>query len=167
MKKIKILILFVLCLAINSCSIYNFTGTGKIDAKTFQVNNFVNNSALIEPGIERTFSLKLQNIIQNQTNLNFINSGGDLLYEGEITDYRISPFAGIAGDKAAQNRLDITINVRFTNKKNEKDNFEKKFTFFHNYGANEQLTGAVLSTALTDIFDNICQNVFNDSLAKW
>ena len=167
MKKIKILILFVLCLAINNCSIYNFTGTGKIDAKTFQVNNFVNNSPLIEPGIERNFSLKLQNIIQNQTNLNFINSGGDLLYEGEITDYRISPFAGIAGDKAAQNRLDITINVRFTNKKNEKDNFEKKFTFFHNYGANEQLTGKILTEALTDIFDNICQNIFNDSLAKW
>ena len=125
--------LLIISLAINSCSIYNFTGASKIDAKTYQVNNFINNAQLIEPGIERTFTQKLQNLIQNQTNLNLTNSGGELLYEGEITEYRISPFAAVAGDKAAQNRLDITVNVRFSNKKNEKDSFEKKFTFFHNY----------------------------------
>ena len=167
MKKINIIVFLFICFSIYSCSIYNFTGAAKIDAKTYQVNNFINNSQLIEPGIERTFTQKLQNLIQNQTNLNLTNSGGELLYEGEITEYRISPFAAISGDKAAQNRLDITVNVRFTNKKNEKDNFEKKFTFFHNYAASEQLNGAILTTALTDIFDNITQNIFNESLAKW
>ncbi len=64
--------------------IYNFTGTGKIDAKTFQVNYFQNSAELIEPGIERTFTQSLQNLIQNQTNLSLTNSGGDLVYEGEI-----------------------------------------------------------------------------------
>ena len=70
---------------------YNFTGTGKINAKTFQVNYFQNNAEIVEVGIERTFTQKLQNTIQNQTNLNLVTSGGDLLYEGEIVDYRITP----------------------------------------------------------------------------
>jgi hypothetical protein len=46
-------------IGINSCSVYNFTGTGKIDADTFQVG-FQNNAELIEPGIDRTFTLELK-----------------------------------------------------------------------------------------------------------
>jgi hypothetical protein len=151
-----------------SCSVkYNFTGTGKIDAKTFQVNNFQNNALLIEPGIDRIFTQKLQNLIMNQTNLNLANSDGDLLYEGEITDYRIAPMAATADQTAAQNRLSITIKVRFTNKKKETDNFEKSFTFFHDYAGQQLLAGAALQDALTEIFDRITQDIFNDSLAKW
>ncbi len=167
MKKLKYFLLLMIGLLMNSCSIYNFTGTGKIDAKTFQVNNFLNNAPLVEPGIERIFTLRLQNLIQNQTNLRLTNSGGDLVYEGEISDFRISPMSASAGDKAAQNRLDIAINVRFTNKKVENDNFEKKFTFYYDYPANSQLVGSLLTTALADIFERITQDIFNDSLAKW
>ena len=167
MKIIKYLFLLSIAVFVNSCSVYNFTGTGKIDAKTFQVNNFINNAPLIEPGIDRTFTQRLQNLILNQTNLGLTNSGGDLVYEGEITEYRISPMSASAGDRAAQNRLSVTVNVRFNNKKTEKDNFEKKFTFYYDYPADTQLVGSVLTTALTDIFERITQDIFNDSLAKW
>lgn len=146
---------------------YNFTGTGKIDAKTYQVNYFQNNAPLIEPGIERTFTQKLQNLIQNQTNLNLVNSNGDLLYEGEIVDYRITPTTATADITAAQNRLTITINVRFTNKNKETDNFEKKFSFFYNYSGTDQLVGSKLTEALDEIFERITQDIFNESLAKW
>ena len=78
---------------LSGCSVYNFTGTGKIDAKTFQVNFFQNNADLIEPGIDRTFTLALQDLIMNQTNLNLVSNGGDLVYEREIIDYRITPIA--------------------------------------------------------------------------
>lgn len=149
------------------CSVYNFTGTGKIDADTFQVNYFLNNSPLVEPGIERTFTQRLQNLIQNQTNLNLVAKGGDLLYEGEIVDYRITPMTATADQRASQNRLTITINVRFTNKKKEADNFEKRFSFFFDYPATSQPTGPVLTEALDVIFERITQDIFNDSLAKW
>lgn len=146
---------------------YNFTGTGKIDAKTFQVNFFQNNAELIEPGIDRTFTLALQDLIQNQTNLNLVKSGGDLIYEGEIVDYRISPMTATADQQASQNRLKIRVNVRFTNRNKEIDNFEKTFEFFFDYPAGQQLTGATLNSALDVIFERITQDIFNDSLAKW
>lgn len=163
----KILVLVILTISINGCGYYNFTGTGKIDADTFQVNYFQNNAELVEPGIERTFSNRLQEILQNQTSLNLTNQGGDLLYEGEIVEYRITPMTATSNQTAAQNRLTIAVNVRFSNKNKEDDNFEKRFSFFHDYDANEQMTGSRLTTALDEIFTRITQDIFNESLAKW
>lgn len=167
MKHLKFLLFIIAVCSINSCSVYNFTGTGKIDAKTFQVNYFQNNAPLVEPGIERTFTQRLQNLIQNQTNLNLVNNGGDLIYEGEIVDYAISPTTATADQRAAESRLMITVNVRFSNKNKEADSFEKRFSFFYNFPGTEQLVGAKLSTALDEIFERITQDIFNESLAKW
>lgn len=151
----------------SSCSVYNFTGTGKIDAKTFQVNYFQNTAALVEPGIDRAFTLELQELIQNQTNLNLTNSGGDLVYEGEIREYRITPMTATADQQAAQNRLTVTVNVRFTNRKHPDEDFERAFSFYYDFPGNEQLVGSKLREALDVIFERITQDIFNASLAKW
>ena len=162
-KIVTILTLFFLV----SCNVkYNFTGTGKINAKTFQVNYFQNNAEIVEVGIERTFTQKLQNAIQNQTNLDLVPSGGDLLYEGEIVEYRITPMASNANQQSSQNRMTITINVRYSSKNSEDDNFEKRFSFFHDYDAN-LLPSAVLNEALEIIYERITLDIFNESLAKW
>jgi hypothetical protein len=167
MKYIKFILAFSLLFTLSGCSVYNFTGTGKIDADTFQVNYFLNNADVVEPGIERTFTQRLQNLIQNQTNLSLTNENGDLLYEGEITEFRITPMTATANQLAAQNRLTISVNVRFTNKKQEKDDFERSFSFYYDYPGNSLLTGSVLNAALEEIFERITQDIFNASLAKW
>lgn len=167
MKSFLKIIVFFLFIIVSSCKYYNFTGTGSINAKTFQVNYFQNTADLVEPGIERTFTLALQEIIQNQTNLNLVSQGGELLYEGEITEYRITPMTATADQRAAQNRLTISVMVRFSNKNKEEDDFERRFSFYHDYPANEQMTGSRLTTALDEIFTRITQDVFNESLAKW
>jgi hypothetical protein len=167
MKKTHLLLLLVILATTNSCSYYNFTGTGKIDAKTYQVNFFQNTADLIEPGIDRTFTLTLQDLIQNQTNLQLVKNSGDLTYEGEITDYRISPMTATADQQAAQNRLKIRVMVRFTNKNKEADDFEKTFEFYHDYPAAQQLTGTTKDAAIKEIFERITQDIFNESLAKW
>ena len=167
MRKIVILFSLIIAFTLSGCSVYNFTGTGKIDANTFQVNYFQNNAELIEPGIERTFTLRLQDLIQNQTNLNLTNIQGDLVYEGEIVDYRISPMTATADQRTAQSRLTISVLVRFTNNNKEEDNFEKRFSFFYDYPSTAQLVGPTLTAALDAIFERITQDIFNDSLAKW
>lgn len=172
MKKIYSFFALMSLFMLSGCGVYNFTGTGKIDAETFQVNFFQNNADLIEPGIDRDFTLALQDLIQNQTNLNLVSSGGDLTYEGEIVDYRTTPMTATAvtpgGDVgAAQNRLTIRINVRFTNKKKETDDFEKTFEFYKDYPGTTQLVGSSLNAAIKEIYDRITQDIFNESLAKW
>lgn len=168
MKFFKILSIILLAISLNGCSVnYNLSGAGLIDAKTFQVNYFQNNADLVEPGIDRTFTIKLQELIQNQTNLNLTNSNGDLLYEGEIVEYRTTPMQATANQLAAQNRLSITVNVRFTSKNKEADNFEKRFSFYRDYEGSTLPTGSVLNGYIDEIFERITQDIFNESLAKW
>ena len=167
MKHLKYLIALSILFSFGGCNVYNFTGTGKIDAKTFQVNFFQNTAELVQPGIDRTFTLTLQDLIQNQTNLNLVKNGGDLTYEGEITDYRITPMMATADIQAAQNRLTIRVKVQFTNKNKEADDFDKTFDFFYDYPAAQQLSGPTLDSAIKIIFERITQDIFNESLAKW
>jgi len=163
----KKLVLILVGLLLTNCKYYNFTGTGKINAETVQVNFFQNYAELVEPGIDREFTIALQDLIQNQTSLNLISNNGDLVYEGEIVDFRISPMTATADQRASQNRVTLAINVRFINKKKEEDNFEKRFSFFYDYPANQQLVGSTLSDAKNVMFERILQDIFNESLAKW
>lgn len=164
---IKKLFVFVALMALSACGAYNFTGAGKIEASTFQVNFFQNIAPLIEPGLDRDFTLALQDLILSQTNLDLVQANGDLIYEGEIVDYRITPMTATAQQTAAQNRLTMTVNVRFTDVKNPDNDFEKRFSFFFDFGANEQLNGSLKQNAFDEIFERITQDVFNASLAQW
>ena len=150
------------------CGAYSFTGISlSSDTKTFQVNYFQNTAALIEPGIERDFTLALQDLILNQTNLDLVKSNGDIIYEGEIVEYRISPTTATSSNTAAQNRLTISVNVIFTNTNDEEADFEKRFTFFYDYAGSAQLVGSQKTTAVEEIFERITQDVINASLANW
>ena len=41
-----------------------------------------------------------------------------------------------AEQQSSQNRMTITINVRYSSKNSEEDNFEKRFSFYYDYDAN-------------------------------
>ena len=151
---------------INSCGVYNFTGGSTGNAKTFQVNFFQNNAPIIEPALDRDFTQFLQNVILNQTNLDLVTTSGDIIYEGEIVDYRITPNSATANQTAAQNRLTIAVNVRYTNNVEEDKDFEKRFSFFFDYPAAQQID-AIKGQAHEEIFDRLSQDIFNASLADW
>lgn len=168
MKLFKITLLVLISITILSCGAYSFTGASiSSDTKTFQVNYFQNTAILVEPGLDRQFTLALQDLLLNQTNLELVNSGGDLTYEGEITEYRISPTTATADNTAAQNRLTISVNVRFFNKKNEEDDLEQRFSFFYDYEGDANLVGSQKIVAIETIFERITQDIFNATLAKW
>ncbi|SDG42681.1 LptE family protein [Psychroflexus sediminis] len=165
--KIRFLTALLVLLSLQSCGYYSFTGADTGNAETFQVNFFQNNAQLVEPGIDRDFTLRLQDLIQNQTNLSLVNENGDLIYEGEITRYYIAPMTATADSRAAQNRLTIEVNVRFYNTLDPEKDFEKRFSFYYDYPANALLTGAVREEAIEEIFLRITQDVFNASLTNW
>ena len=171
-SKCKLYIILLIVLHVHGCGNYSFTGASIPEGtKSFQVNLFENNSgnnvgSIFEPGLDRDFTVALQNILENQTNLEMLQSNGDLLYEGEIVEYRVSPMTATANLDAAQNRLTITINVIFTNFNSEEDNFEQRFSFYFDFPAAEQLV-SVKNEAHEIIFERITQEIFNASLAKW
>ncbi len=164
----SLFILFTVAL-MAGCGAYSFTGAD-IDyttTKSFQVNNFANNAPIVEPKVARNFSLELQDILLNQTNLDLVNANGDLVYEGEIVQYYVSPITATSQNTAAQNRLTIAVNVRFSNTKAPQKDFEQRFSFYYDYGGSSQLIGSQLDSALEVIFERITQDIFNKSLANW
>lgn len=167
-KHIIYVFLLVLNFTFLGCKFYSFTGASiPPGTETYQVNRFENTSLLIEPGLERDFKIALEDLIQNQTNLTLVPSKGDLIYEGEITEYRISPTTATSDNRAAQNRLTISVKLRFFNRKKEEDDLEKSFSFFYDYPASSQLVGSQKTTAHEEIFERITQDIFNATLAKW
>ena len=147
MKKIITSLLLIL-IATQSCGIYSFTGTNiQPDVKTIQIDYFPNNAILVEPSLSQTFTMQLQDLFLTQTNLNLVKANGDLQFEGEITGYKINPMTATAEQTAAQNRLTITVNVRFFNNKNEEDNLEQTFSHYYDFDANAVLSGGLLEDA--------------------
>ena len=168
MQKIKhILIVLVLITIVQSCWKYSFTGVSDLNADTFQVNYFQNNAALIEPGLDRDFTIALQDLITNQTSLGLVTSNGDLVYDGEIVEYRISPTTATADNRAAQNRLTIAVQVRFFDRNDPDAELDQRFSFFYDYPGSSQLIGSLRTTAHEEIFERLTQDIFNATLAKW
>lgn len=167
MKKLFFIFCSTLLLSLQSCGIYSFTGADTGNAETFQVNFFQNNADLVEPGIDRAFTISLQDLIQNQTSLSLTNTNGDLIFEGEITEYYISPMSATSQNTAAQNRLTISVNVRYYNTLEPEKDFENRFSFYYDYPAQTQLVGAALETALDEIYTRLTQDIFNAALTDW
>lgn len=160
-------VIIITSLILQSCGVYSFTGADLGDAKSVQIDYFPNNAPLVEPVVSQQFTVALQDLFTKQTNLELTRIGGDLHFEGEITDYRIIPISATAEQTAAQNRLNMSVRVRFYNKKKPEDDFDKTFSFFADFDANAQLAGSVLEDALNTIFERITQDIFNASVAKW
>ena len=170
-KKIHLITVFALTFLINGCKFYNFSGASTGTAESFQVSffqNFAGQSpgSTIEPGLDRDFTNSLQDLISSLTSLSLTNSGGDLLYEGEIVEYRVAPITASANQTAAENRLTMTVNVRFYNKTKEDSDFEQRFSFFFDFPGTSLLE-SVKSEAHEEIFERITQDIFNKSLADW
>jgi len=166
-KLINIALISISSILLAACGAYSFTGGSTGDAKTLQIDFFQNQASLIEPTLSQRFTQDLIDLFTRQTNLTAVTSNGDLYFSGEITGYRITPMSATAQQTAAQNRLTVTVNVRFVNKLIEKDDFEKQFSFYSDFAANAQLSGGVLESALDEILVRITQDIFNASVAKW
>ena len=168
----KQLLLICFSLTTISCGIYSFTGSSiPVGVETFQVNYFENTAgnrpgSTVEPGLDSDFTIALQDLIVNQTSLNLVNQGGDIIYSGEITEFSVTPMAATAELKAAQNRLTMSVNLIYENTLNEDDNLEKSFSFYYDFPGNLQVYD-IKDTALEEIFDRITQDIFNETLAKW
>ena len=160
--------MMALLFSATSCGVkYGFTG-GSIPEgmKTVSVIYFENIASMVYPTLSQNFTEKLKEQIRNQSSLSQVNDNADATFEGFITDYTISPAAVEAGtDRAALNRLSITIKVNYHNKIVEKDNFEQSFTRYKDFSG--QLQAAQEETLNKEIIQMLVEDVYNRAFANW
>lgn len=152
-----------------SCSIsYKFNGAS-IDyntTKTISIKDFPNQALLVYPPLSQTFSEELRDIYTRQTRLKVIKSEGDLQLEGEITGYELTPLAAKSDGYASETKLTMTVKVRFTNTKNEKDDFEQNFSAYQTFSSTQMLED-VQDSLLEEIIKEITESIFNKTVANW
>ena len=162
-KSLSILSLFLL----SSCGFYSFTGASiSPNVKTYSVKYFQNKANTINASLSNAFTEKLKDYFSTQTNLQQIESDGDMAFEGNITSYTIKPIAIKANETARQNRLTIKIEVSFINKFDEKISFNSSFSRYKDFPAEEDLS-SVEDIYMEQICDEIVEDVFNKSVVNW
>lgn len=167
MRRQHLYIVLFLALVCQGCGFYSFTGASiPAEAKTVSVQYFPNQAQLVNPTLSNDFTTALRDAMMNQTSLDMVETGGDLAFEGEITDYRTTPVAITAGQTAALNRLTITVNVRFVNLFDETKNFETKFSHYEDYPSDQDLNSVQESLTGT-IIEALVEDVFNKALVNW
>lgn len=169
LKKGIFLWLAVLIVGLNSCTIsYKFNGASIDYTKTRSISiaDFPNTAELVHPPFSQEFSEKLRDTYTKQTRLQVLKKGGDMHLEGEITGYVLTPMAISADTYASQTKLTVTIKVRFSNNKNPNDDFEKSYSAYQTFDSNLMLND-VQDELLKTMIDEITDNIYNDTVAKW
>lgn len=167
-RKFFLVLLIPLLVFAGSCSMsYSFTGASiSPEVKTISIDNFPNKAMLVVPTLSRNFTEALQDYFTSQTNLVLVDRNGDLQLEGSITGYNVQPQA-ISGNEVAQlNRLTITVQVTFTNKFDEKLNFETNFSRYLDYPSSQNLV-TVQDDLISEINDQLVQDIFNKAVVNW
>ncbi|WP_027388346.1 LptE family protein [Chryseobacterium gregarium] len=167
--------MLLVCLGtLNSC--YSFTGSSLTDEKTIQISEFPNNAPLVNPTLSQQFSTDIQNRFLQRTTLKGTKENPDILVEGEITDYSITPTTigsntvtnqstgGIVQE--SQNKLTITVKVHYENKLHPDVSFDRSYSDEAVFNSNLSQS-EIESSQVKIATDRIINKIFNDIVANW
>ena len=121
---------------------------------------------MVVPTLSRVLTDAMRDYFTSQTNLVSVDRGGDLTLDGTITQYAVQPVAIQGNETAALNRLIITVNVKFINKTDTKQNWETTFTRYRDYSSSFNLA-AVQDGLIKEITDDLVQDIFNKAVVNW
>lgn len=168
-KKILVVISLLALAVIGGCSIvnYSFSGTSiQPDVKTVTINYFDYKALKVNPNLSNDLTEALRDKFRKLTKLEQVDMDGDLELQGEVTGYDVRAAAVTANEVAAQNRLTVTVKLKFTNRKYPEDDFEKNFSAYSDYDSSNSLD-AVESSLCQEIIDKLVEDMFNASVAQW
>lgn len=156
-------------ICLNSCRIsYKFNGSA-LDYnvyKTIHVSEFPIRAALVYPPLQQLFENQLLDYITRSTRLQTTDGASDLVLEGEITGYSLSPQAVTENAYASMTRLTITVRVKYTDTKQDGNDIDQSFSAYRDFDSSQMLT---------DVQDELCQQIseelvdliFNATLGNW
>lgn len=168
MKKLIFAALAALVLLVGCTVKYSLSGASiPPDAKTFSVAYFPNNAPLVAPSLSAMLTDELTQRFASRTRLVQVPEGGDFAFEGEVVGYSSTTSSVSSGDYALQNRLTVTIKVKFTNVIDDKMSFQgRNFSAYADYDSTKLLT-EVEGELLTEIVEQLVTDVFQAAASNW
>lgn len=146
---------------------YSFTGASiSPEVKTVSIDFFPNQASLAPPSVGQDFTEALKDIFLSQTNLTLVTSGGDLTFEGYISNYTANPVSIQGDETAALTRVTMTVKVIFTDNNDEKNSFESSFSSYEDFETSKSLS-TVEEELIKSINEQLVQDIFNKSVTNW
>lgn len=168
-KNLVIALLSITSVVFTACKVsYKFNGAS-IDynkVHTIQIADFPIRSAYVWGPMAPMFNNALKDVYANHTKLQQVKRGGDLKVEGEITNYQQRNKSVTSEGHSAQTELSITVNVRFTNTSNHKEDFERQFTATSSYETTKSLQ-SVQQQLVEEMIKDLTDQIFNATVANW
>ncbi len=168
-RHLSYLVILVLSVMTLACSVsYKFNGAS-IDyskTKTITIADFPIRSNYVWGPMASIFNNELKDMFASHTKLTQVKRNGDLIIEGEITQYQQRNKSVTAEGYSAQTELSMTVNVRFTNNINHQEDFEKQFTATSTYETTQSLN-SVQEELVTQMAKDIVDQIFNATVANW
>ena len=159
--------LVLLAGVMQGCGVYSFSGAAlSPEVETVTVQRFPNNADLVNPELSQLFTQKLRQKLLQDTNLELVEQGGDIVFSGTIERYNVSAEVVQRGQQASKSELSIGIKTQYKNKVDQKSSFDQLFSSNRTFDQSESLS-QVEDELVEEITDNIIQNIFNESINDW
>ena len=167
-KLVMTLVVAAAAVAVQSCGIYSFTGTSiQPDVMTVTINYFEYTAMKVNPSLSNQITEALQEKFIKLTRLELVDMDGDLEITGAVSGYDVKASAVTANEQAATSRLTVTVKVSFTNRKYPEDDFpDKSFSAYADFDAMQSLD-AVEASLCEEIVEQLCDDIFNATVARW
>lgn len=137
------------------------------DVKTFSVDYFPNKALLVVPYLSSLFTEDLKSYLRSKTSLlEMTDNNGDIRFEGQIVGYYQRPIDIQRDEIATSNRLTIEIRVKYTNTKDDKYDFDTRFSNYTDYSTDANFD-AIEETLIKEILEKIIDDIYNKALVNW
>lgn len=157
----------MLFVSLSGCGVYSFTGASiSPEIQTVKVSYFTNQSQNGSTEVSQGLTDLLKDKFISETNLNLVDTRGDIEFKGAITGYHIRGQAPTASQTTAINRLTITARVEYINRKNEKENWVQSFSRYDDYESTTSLVD-IESELITTINAQLAEDIFNKAFVNW
>lgn len=166
-KKYIVVAVLMLCVLQGCKGGYSFTGTSIApDVETVNIDYINNMAMIVYPPLSNMLTEALKDKFTRSTRLTLVSYDGDLQFEGEITNYDVTSMGVTANEIAATNRLNITVKIRFTNNKDDKQSYDRSFSQYADFDSAQSLD-AVQAQLVDQIVEKLIEDIFNNAVANW
>lgn len=168
-KSLNIGIVALVLAVLSACSIsYRFNG-GTIDytqVRSITINDVTNRAAIVYPRFAASFTEALKDMYTSRTRLAQLRAEGDLELECTITGYDLSTASVGQDNFADRTKFTVTMQVKYTNRVNPKESFDRSFTAYRDFRRDQQFN-MVQDQLLAEITEDLTKQIFNATVENW
>ena len=160
----------VVCMCLCSgCSIsYSFNG-GTLDyskVKSMVIADVINRASIVYPSFASKFTEALRDMYTSRTRLEQLRREGDLELECVITGYDLSVASVNQDNFADRTKFTVTIQVKYTNRVNTKESFDRSFTAYRDFDKTNSFA-QVQDQLLEEITEDLVKQIYNATVENW